>query len=116
MIENFGVGIDIVEISRFKKLPYKEKESFYKKIFNPIEIEYCLKFHDPYRHFAAKFAIKEALKKSISKDIDFLDIITSYKDKKPIVMINQKLDYKFLVSVSHEKSYTIAIVISEAIV
>jgi phosphopantetheinyl transferase (holo-ACP synthase) len=33
MIENLGVGIDIIEVSRFKKKKYEENINFYKKIF-----------------------------------------------------------------------------------
>ena len=32
MLENFGIGIDIVDINRFKETPYKEKITFYEKI------------------------------------------------------------------------------------
>jgi holo-[acyl-carrier protein] synthase len=62
-----NVGIDLVKISRFKELQYTENESFYKKNFSDNEIKYCLKFNEPYKHFAGKFAIKEAVIKSIEK-------------------------------------------------
>ena len=74
MLENFGIGIDIVDINRFKEIPYKEKITFYEKIFDKKEIEYCLQFKDPYPHFAGKFAVKEAVIKSINDKIKF-DIV-----------------------------------------
>ena len=83
LIENFGIGIDIVEINRFKKIPYDTKKPFYNKIFQPREITYCLKFSDSYRHFAGKFAIKEALNKSIREEVDFLEIETDHSHDKP---------------------------------
>ena len=67
MIENFGIGIDIVDINRFEKITYAEKPSFYNKLFTSSEIEYCLRFKTPAEHFAGKFAIKESLKKSIDE-------------------------------------------------
>ena len=115
MIENIDVGIDIVEINRFKKNNFKEKESFYKKIFTESEIKYCQKFEDDYRHFAGKFAVKEAVIKSINTKVKFLDIVTSNKKKKPIVKILQNNQYQFKVSISHEEKSAIAIVISEKI-
>ena len=40
---DIGVGIDLVEIKRFKELPYSTNQSFYTKIFSKDEINYCLK-------------------------------------------------------------------------
>ena len=42
-LDNIGVGIDLVEINRFKARPYSTNKSFYKKIFSDDEIDYCLK-------------------------------------------------------------------------
>ena len=113
-LENFGVGIDIVEIERFRKKNYKKNKNFYKKIFSKSEIDYCLKFKDTYPHFAGKFAIKESVIKSIPDKISFLDIKTSNSKHGPIVSIIGKLakKYSFLSSISHEKEYAIAVVIS----
>jgi holo-[acyl-carrier protein] synthase len=117
MLENFGIGIDIVDIKRFEKITFKNKSTFYKKLFRPDEIRYCLKHKNPYPHFAGKFASKEALKKSIKKQISFLDIETSHRNSKPIIKLRSTKfgKYKFLVSISHEKQFAVAIVISEKI-
>ena len=116
MIDSLEIGADIVSISRFKKLPYEKNQSFYKKIFSTREINYCLKFKNSYEHFAGKFAIKEAVVKSLSKKIDYLEIQTSHKNSKPIVKLKNNLTYDFLVSVSHDKDYAIALIISEKII
>ena len=115
MLENFGIGINIVDINRFKEIPYKEKITFYEKIFDKKEIEYCLQFKDPYPHFAGKFAVKESVIKSIPDKISFLDIKTSNSKHGPIVNLvgNLSKRYSFLVSVSHEKDYAIAVVTAE---
>lgn len=110
--QTFGIGIDIVDIARFKKIPYKSNKNFYKKIFNTSEIEYCLKFKEPYKHFAGKFAIKEAVKKSISKQQHFLDIVTDHIKEKPTVKLEDNDGYSFLVSISHDGNMTVAVVIS----
>jgi len=108
-----NIGIDIVNIIRFKKLEYKKNKIFYEKIFNKEEIKYCLKFKDPSPHFAGKFAVKESLKKVVSFNVNFLEIMTSYSKLKPIVKIINKENYKFKVSISHDGKYAIAIVVSE---
>ena len=117
MIESSGVGIDIVEVNRFKKKKYEKNKIFYKKIFVCSEINYCLKFKNSAERFAAKFAIKEAVIKSISEKIHFIDIEIIYKNAKPGIKLRNSLQkkYNFLVSASHEKDFAVAIVISKKI-
>ena len=74
MIEKFSIGIDITNIQKFKKKPFKTNESFYKLIFSKAEIRYCLKYKNPHERFAGKFALKEALIKSIDRKIKFSEI------------------------------------------
>lgn len=118
MIEKLGIGIDITDVNQFKKIPYLTKPNFYKKIFLPSEIQYCLKYTNPYEHFAGKFAIKEAVKKSINEKIPMLCIETSHSNSKPIVNLLGKWQkkYKFLASVSHEKAFAVGTVVSEKLV
>ena len=116
MIEKFGIGIDIVKISRFEKIKFTEKPSFYKKLFLQSEIKYCLKYKNSSEHFAGKFAIKEAIKKSIKEQLSFLDIETLNSDLKPSVkLLNKSLNYVFLISLSHEKEFAVSVVISQKI-
>ena len=116
MIKNLGIGIDIIEVSRFRKKQYEENKNFYKKIFVKSELDYCLKFKNSAERFAGKFAIKEAVIKSISEKIRFLDIETSHLKSKPIVRIKKSREkYNFIASLSHENDFAVAVVISERI-
>ena len=115
MLENFGIGIDIIDISRFQEKIFDSNKRFYEKIFNSSEIEYCLNKKNSYQSFATKFAIKESVIKSLNNPINFLDIQTDHENEKPTVKLLNNSSYRFLVSVSHEKSHAIAIVISELI-
>ena len=110
-------AIAIVDINKFEKITYAEKPSFYNKLFSSSEIEYCLKFKTPAEHFAGKFAIKESLKKSIDETISFLDIETYHLESKIKIKLLNNWDkkYKVLGSISHDKNYSIAMVISEKI-
>ena len=116
MIKNLGIGIDIIEVSRFRKKQYEENKNFYKKIFVKSEINYCLKFKNSAERFAGKFALKEALIKSIDKKIRFSEIETSHLKSKPIVRIKKSREkYNFIASLSHENDFAVAVVISERI-
>ena len=116
MIENFGIGIDVSSVKKFRDKTFEDNQSFYKKLFSDEEIAYCLKFKNYYEKFAGKFALKEALIKSISQKIDLLKIETSYLDLKPqIKILDPEISYEFLASLSHENEFAIAVVISEKI-
>ena len=116
MIKNLGIGIDIIEVSRFRKKQYEENKNFYKKIFVKSEINYCLIFKNSAERFAGKFALKEALIKSIDRKIRFSEIETSHLKSKPIVRIKKSRGkYNFIASLSHENDFAIAVVISERI-
>tara|TARA_Y100001936_G_scaffold198335_1_gene199408 strand:+ start:2002 stop:2361 length:360 start_codon:yes stop_codon:yes gene_type:complete len=111
---NSGIGIDLVQIQRFKQLSFSNNQSFYKKNFSEAEINYCMKFNEPYKHFAAKFALKEALIKSIDKNIHLSQIETSHLNSKPIVrIVKNEESYRFFASVTHENEFAIAVVICE---
>jgi holo-[acyl-carrier protein] synthase len=116
LIEKLGIGIDVTNISDFKKFSYEKKTGLYNKLFHSSEIDYCLKYEDPYPHFAGKFALKEAVKKSINENIHISKIETFHKQSKPTVkLVNCKNNYIFQASISHENNIAIAIVISELI-
>ena len=116
MIENFNIGIDISSIQKFRDKPFKYNQSFYRKIFSEEEIEYCLKFKNYSEKFAGKFALKEALIKSINEQIPFSQIETSYLNSKIFIKIlESKEKYRFNASLSHENEFAIAFVISEKI-
>ena len=117
LIEKDGIGIDIIDVQRFTKKIFKENLTFYQKIFLESEIKYCLRFKSPYEHFAGKFALKESVIKSIPDKISFLDIQTSHSKYGPTIRLLGKKakKYSFLCSVSHEKKFAIAVVISSRI-
>jgi|TARA_B100001750_G_C15520116_1_gene610853 holo-[acyl-carrier protein] synthase len=107
-----NIGIDIIDIDRFRKKDYSNNKKFYQRIFSESEIKYCLSFKNSSEHFAGRFAIKEAVKKSIKDHITFKQILTTHRNSRPKIILKKKLNYKFLVSVSHEANIAIAIVIA----
>ncbi|HYK91649.1 MAG TPA: holo-ACP synthase [Acidobacteriota bacterium] len=73
-----GIGIDIVEIRRFRAVLERQKERFTQRVFTPGELEYCRAHRDPVPHFAARFAAKEALFKALgtgwAREVSWLDV------------------------------------------
>jgi holo-[acyl-carrier protein] synthase len=114
LIQQGGIGIDIIDVERFRKKIFKQNIKFYQRIFLESEIKYCLRFKSPYEHFAGKFALKESVIKSIHDKISFLDIKTSNSKYGPIVRLvgEKSKEYSFLCSISHEKKFAVAVVIS----
>ena len=114
MFEYYGIGIDIIDIKRFRKIPYAKNKRFYQRNFQQSEIDYCLKYRQPAQHFAGKFAIKESIIKAISEKIAMIDIEVSHVNSKPTIRLPDNYqEYSFLVSLSHEKDFAVAVVISK---
>jgi holo-[acyl-carrier protein] synthase len=60
-----GIGIDIVDIKRFKRALERWGDSFTGRVFTEDELSYCLSKKRPEVHLAARFAAKEAFFKAI---------------------------------------------------
>ena len=61
----FGIGTDVLEISRIKSAVERNGERFLNRVFTPAEQAYCLIQRDPYPGLAARFAAKEAVVKAL---------------------------------------------------
>ena len=102
-----GIGIDLIEVTRIKKLLQEFGEKFLVKIFTPAEILAAEKKSvQKIAFYAKRFAAKEAFSKAcgcgIGRGIDFLDIeIFNDEMGKPLLrVLNDKekfLQKKFAV-------------------
>jgi holo-[acyl-carrier protein] synthase len=110
------IGIDIVKISRFRNKKYNINQNFYKKIFTTNEIKYCLKYKDPYTHFAGKFAAKEAIIKATQKKIQLNQIEIKNKKKGLEIITKNKIESDIHISISHETDYAVAMCVIETII
>ena len=61
----YGIGFDLVQVSRVEDALRRWGERFQNKVFTPGEIRYGLKKRNPARHYAARFAAKEAFVKAL---------------------------------------------------
>jgi len=120
----YGTGVDIVEVYRMKDAIDKWGEAFLGKIFTGKEIDYSKSRKFSCQHYAARFAVKEAVVKAFGdgarSPFRWTDIeVLNNKDGKPgIRFYNGALRLKkrkkindALVSIAHSKNYAVANVI-----
>ena len=60
----YGIGTDIIEVSRIQKAMERDI-GFREKIFSEGEIAYCEPMKNKYQHYAARFSAKEAFMKAL---------------------------------------------------
>lgn len=64
-----GIGVDLVENTRIQHSLDRFGERFLHRVFTQGEIDYCQSMKYPARHFAARFAAKEAVSKAFGTGI-----------------------------------------------
>ncbi|MBS4016420.1 MAG: holo-ACP synthase [Candidatus Latescibacteria bacterium] len=119
----FGIGIDLVEVSRIKTAIEKYGERFKKRIFSASEQSFCESRNGKYLSYAARFASKEAFSKALGTGlrgkISWLDInVVDNEYSPPRLEISgraQKIlgNRKTLLSITHTESYASAVVLIE---
>ncbi len=121
-----GTGIDIISISRIQDSMKKYAGKFEDRLFTTREIDYCRSKPDPSKHFAGRFAAKEAILKSLgtgmAEGIAWKDLeILTQESGQPVLHMTGKgkdifdsLNLKQIhISISHDKSFAIAQAVAE---
>ncbi|MEW6409961.1 MAG: holo-ACP synthase [Nitrospirota bacterium] len=116
-----GIGVDIVNISRIKDAIERWGKGFLDRVFTQEEQHYSEQFTNPYKHYAARFAAKEAFIKAFSNNGIWFNEITVSNNRtgKPELYVSERIKQmlkeeeitEILVSMSHEKEYAVAQVI-----
>lgn len=60
-----GLGVDVAQVSRFRRFLDEGKQALLDRLFNADELAYALAKKDPASHLAARFASKEAFLKAL---------------------------------------------------
>lgn len=63
-----GLGVDLLEVQRVEDQLRQDGPEFVRQVFTPDEIAYCESQRYPARHYAARFAVKEAVLKALAVD------------------------------------------------
>ena len=85
MGELLGIGLDLVEIERFRQSVQRLGQPFLHRLFTETERSYCESLADPIPSYAARFAAKEAISKAlgtgIGQDLSWQDIEITHSDR-----------------------------------
>ncbi|HVI47610.1 MAG TPA: holo-ACP synthase [Chitinophaga sp.] len=121
-----GIGTDITDVARIAA-KLSKGTAFRDLVFTPVEIDYCEKQAAPQESYAARFAAKEAFLKALGTGwgnggVNFNEIEIRNDDagKPELFLVGAGAEKhaaagikKIWVSLSHEKSAAIAMVIIE---
>ncbi|MFO7534962.1 MAG: holo-ACP synthase [Kiritimatiellia bacterium] len=117
-----GTGIDLVDTVRFKAVLARWDRRFIRRMFLEGEQAYCDATAQPWMHYAARFAVKEAVAKSfatgIGSRLSWLDIevLRDAATGAPSVGLSVRGDTlarergvrRILISISHTDQHAIA--------
>lgn len=117
-----GTGIDLVENERMEEVMRRWGERFRDRVFLPEEQRYCDSKAAPSRHYAGRFAVKEAVTKALGTGIGpglgWLDIevVRNPDTGAPSVRVSprswnvarERGVGRILVSLSHTRNYAVA--------
>ncbi|MFI5250858.1 MAG: holo-ACP synthase [Bacteroidota bacterium] len=122
MIE--GIGVDVVEIDRIKEVIRIWGDRFLNKTFTETELEYAQSKMNPVPHFAARFAVKEAVAKALttgwSGGFRWKDVEVQNDDSgKPSVILHGKMkellkESRIVISLSHSDTVVVAFAMIES--
>jgi holo-[acyl-carrier protein] synthase len=126
-----SIGIDIIEIEEIKK-SIENGKRFVQRVFTEHEKEYCEHKIDKYPHYAARYAVKEAVMKALGtgwdKGVQWKHVEVINVDRRPetrggkpeIRLSGEALKHaeemgvnNIFVSLSHSRNCAVASVIFE---
>jgi holo-[acyl-carrier protein] synthase len=119
-----GHGVDIATCSRLREILEKDGGHFERRVFSAREIAYCRSKKNPFPHFAARFAAKEAYAKAMGLGLgptgDFVELeVVNAENGAPSLKLSGKAEEIFqaaggkqvFLSLSHEGDQAMASVI-----
>lgn len=113
-----GVGVDIVRVRRMKEA-LSRTPRLRERLFTEAEREYCETRPEPFQHYAARLAAKEALTKALGWRPKWQEMEVEVDRKgKPRLLVKGALSQKLKgftlhLSLSHEGEYALAVVVVE---
>src|SRR5437899_9731658 len=121
-----GTGVDLVECARIERSIERFGDRFLHRVFTDGEIEYSMSMKFPARHFAARFAAKEAVSKAfgtgVGKAMGWRDIdVHKKKSGEPFLVLHggaeslakERAMKSAWISLSHTEHHAVAMIVIE---
>ncbi len=117
-----GLGCDLVEVERIHGVLVRHADRFLKRTFTDEEQAYCSGLKHPHKHYAARWAAKEAVSKAFSTGIgghlEWTSISVYHGSRhEPLVRLDAKAQALLeslggtgvLLSLSHTETHAMAV-------
>lgn len=123
-----GIGIDLADIARISRLLGRHPERARRRLFTAGERSYCDGRAEPARHFAARFAAKEAAYKALAGSEDArhihwqdIEVANSPADGRPMLRLHGRAAkraevlgvFSAHISLTHSDQVAAAVVVLE---
>ena len=116
-----GIGCDLIEVDRIGQIIERHGDRFLAKTFTDEERAYCGTLTFPHKHYAARWAAKEAVAKAFSTGIggrlDWTSISVYHGERQePLIRLDEKAQGLLrevggtgvLISLSHTETHAMA--------
>ncbi|OHE88902.1 MAG: holo-[acyl-carrier-protein] synthase [Verrucomicrobia bacterium RIFCSPLOWO2_12_FULL_64_8] len=117
-----GLGCDLIDVERIRGVLERQGERFLRRVFTEEERTYCLGMKFPHKHFAARWAAKEAVSKAfttgIGSHLDWTSVSVYHGARQePLVRLDAKGEAllrqvggtNVLLSLSHIDTHAVAV-------
>ena len=117
-----GLGCDLIEVERIHGVLERHGERFLKRVFTDEERAYCESLKHPHKHYAARWAAKEAVSKTfttgIGTHLDWTSVSIYHGTRmEPLVRLDDKARALLtevggtgvLISLSHTETHAMAV-------
>ncbi|HYW50944.1 MAG TPA: holo-ACP synthase [Gemmatimonadaceae bacterium] len=124
-----GLGLDLADIDRIARLLGRHPDRARRRLFTAGERAYCDRRAEPARHFAARFAAKEAAYKALSGTEDArhihwqdIEVANSPLDGRPTLLLHGRAARRAMelgvvtvhVTLTHSELVAAAVVVLES--
>ena len=117
-----GLGCDLIEVERIHKVLEKHGDRFLKRVFTAEEQAYCSSVKYSHKHYAARWAAKEAVSKcfttGIGKELGWKSVSVYHGERhQPLVRLDAQGQALLahvgathvLLTLSHTETYAMAV-------
>jgi holo-[acyl-carrier protein] synthase len=117
-----GLGADLIEVERVRGVLERQGPRFLERVFTEEERAYCSGMAHPHKHYAARFAAKEAVSKcfttGIGAELGWKSVSIYHGPRhQPLVRLDEKGQAllaavgatQVLVTLSHTESHAMAV-------